>query len=133
MYGILGHLAGASGHGSGKIGHQYQTDHNNDHLEEVGQGHRPHTAENRINQNHNRADDHCIADRNIAFRQKMNDESERSYLSSNPAEVRENNEDRTAELNRNSVAASVKVTDGQQTHSIQFSGEKHTDEDKRHT
>lgn len=78
-------------------------------------------------------DDHRIADRNVTFGQKMNNESKCCDLSGNPAEIREYDKDGTAELNRNSVTASVKVTDRQQTHSVQLSGEEHTDEDKSHT
>jgi len=63
----------------------------------------------------------------------MNDKAKRGDLGGDPAEIREDNKDRTAEFNRNSVAASVKVADCQQAHAVELSRKEHAYKDKRHT
>src|SRR5512145_67398 len=46
----------AAGEVADEVGHQRQADQDHDRLEQVGEGHRPHAAEDRVDQDHAGAD-----------------------------------------------------------------------------
>ena len=71
LHGIIRNVFDASSHARCKESYQGKPNHNNDHLEEVGKSDRPHTAEDRINQNHYSSNDHCCRDAYEALGENM--------------------------------------------------------------
>jgi hypothetical protein len=85
--GLRDDLAEAARQVAGQQRHQRQPDQDDHRLEEVGEGHRPHAAEDGVDHHHRGADHDAGAQVQRATGQRGDDQAERGHLRRGPAQV----------------------------------------------
>jgi hypothetical protein len=128
----LDHAADAARVIRGEDRDDRQADHDDDHLEEVGHRDRPHAAEQRVDEDHQRADHHSGHERDPAIRQQVENQSKRRDLGGDPAKVRDQDDDGAEDLHPLAVPAAIEVADRQQVHLVELPREEHPDQDQAH-
>ena len=77
-----------------KNGHQ--SEHDDDHLDEVRHGNRPHPANHRISEHDSGTDDHACRHGHRAFGDQIDHQAQCRYLSTDPTEIRNHNGNRAS-------------------------------------
>ena len=107
-----------------------QTQHDDDHLHERRNGHRPHAAEQRVNEHDARADDHACFPGNRALGKDVEDEAERGDLRRHPPEIGKGDADAHHQFHRAVVAPAVEVPDREEIHPVERAREEQPDQDE---
>lgn len=124
------HLVGPTGHVAGKHGQDAQTGDQDDHLDEIGQCHRPHASEQGVGQDRHHADHHAHRDADGPTRQQVEHQAQGRDLGRNPAQVTQHDDERADDLHTASITLAEKVADGQQGHAVELGREEQPHQDQ---
>ena len=113
-------------------GQNHQTEHQNDHLDEIGHGHRPHAAPERVDQDRRHADGHAPRNADGTARQQVEHQPQRRDLRRHPAEVAQHDDQRTDDFDGAAIALTVVVADGQQRHAVELGGKEQAHQNQAH-
>jgi len=131
-HGQVDDLVGTTGHVARKPGQHHESDHEDDHLQEIGHGHRPHAAKQRVGQDGHHADGHAHGNADRAARQQVENQAQRRDLGRDPAQVAEHDDQRADDLDGAPIAVAVVVADGQQRHAVELAREEQAHQDQAH-
>lgn len=127
---VLNDFVEPAGHAAHQPGDVADAGHDDGHLKEIGQRHRPHAAEQGVEQDDGRADDDAGVVVDLAAREDVEHQPMRGHLRRDPAQVREDDAQAGGDLHHMIVAALVKVADGEELHAIERLREKQTHQDQ---
>jgi len=127
---MVEHQRRAARHVADDPGNVEQADDDDAHLQEVGQRHRPHAAEQGVEQHHAHADVHAGLGRDLAVGEHAEHQTQRGDLCRHPAQVGQDDGDRAQHLHRATEAHAVVVTQGQQVELVERADEEQADQDQ---
>ncbi len=114
------------------VADEQHADDDDDHLDEIGDRHRPHAAEERIDEDGAGAYPHPHDLADLAARHHVEHQAERGDLRPHPAEVGDHDGDGGQHLDAAAELLFVEIAYGQQVHAVQRRGEKQPDQDQAH-
>ena len=105
-------------------------DDDDDHLQKVGDRHRPHAAEQGIDEDGARTNPHAGELADLAARDHVEDQSQCRNLRSDPAQIGHDDGERGQCFRRTAETPAVEIAYGQQVHAIQRGSEEYADQDQ---
>ncbi|MNQ84108.1 hypothetical protein D3C85_992280 [compost metagenome] len=112
-----------TGHVTDQPGQVDQADNDDQHLHEVSQGYRPHATEQGVQQHDHGTDQHALSGADKAVGQHVEHHAQGGELRGDPAQVRQDDHDTGDHFHIRAKALAEEVTDGQQVHAVQRTGE----------
>ena len=115
---LADHQIGAASHVAEQPDQVHQADDDDDHLEEVSQGNRPHAAEQGVQQHDKGAEEHALGGADAAVGDDVEHQTQRDQLGGNPAQVGHDDNQADNQLDLRAEALFEIVADGQQVHPV---------------
>lgn len=106
------------------------SDHDDDHLEEVGHRYRPHASEERVRHDDGGSGDHSGFLGDGSSGEGVEHDAEGDDLRAHPSEIRQHDGDGREHLNRTAVLIAVKIANGQVVSAIEGFREEESDENE---
>ena len=129
---VLDHRRKAAGPVADQHRDQCEADDDDDGLQQVGERHRPHAAEDRVDHDDGSAEHDCVVEFERTARQHMDHEPECRHLCGCPAQIGQRDCGAGEHLGRLAVALAIEVPDRQQVHPVEEPREQQRREHEAH-
>ena len=123
----------AAGHVGRKERQHQQPDDQDDHLDEIGHGNRPHAPQQGVGQNGDDPHHHAPRDGDGTMGEQIEDDAQRGDLRRHPSQIADHDDDRAEHLDEAAVARAVVVADGEQIHAVETPGNEQPHQDQAGT
>ena len=123
-------FVGAAGLVCCEHGNDGQPDHQNDHLNEVGDSHAPHATKERVSQDRRGANDHAQGHADGTSGQHVEDQTQGRDLRRNPAQIAQDDDDGAHHFHQSAIPLTVVIADGEQGHAVKLCGKKKAHKDQ---